>query len=602
VKKFLYVLAGIVVIVAVVAGIAYLARFEITRIQEDLPAFTDSAGDSYYKMVAMGDDIELNTYVALPASDGPHPTILLRNPYANFGAFMRDGLCGRFVRYGYACVFQDVRGQGESGGEWQPGVNEIKDGSDTLQWLIKQDFQDKNIAMVGPSYLAAVQWAAASVGLPAEVKTFVPAVYTTDNYGVMYQDGMFRHETFTAWASMMRSSNASVDNAGKDYQKAVRHRPHNEVDTKIFGTEMPWYQDMINSASPNAAFWHQADNMLLKTTPETLTVPILMIGGWYDVFFGPQFEDWQRLATRSGSRFVIGPWTHIGSGGEALETPNAEGGLFQWMVMLNWVDHHLKGMPLDYKPGVATYVMQENRWKERAVWPPEGDAHRLYLGAPVSAQGCNGGSLTRDLGKEVESISYQYDPDNPVPTLGGAGMLAFILPGFNGAKPANVEQGEICNREDVLSFTTETFNKSLHIAGNIKINLTVSSSAADTAFTAKLVEVMSDGKSVNIRDSITSLALTRGAIDRRTYTPGEKVNITINPWPIEWTIQPGSKLRLDISSSDFPKFHAHPNIAGNWAEAKKAITAQQTLYTGLENNSWLEFNVLQNDSVNDHNH
>ena len=109
---------------------------------------------------------------------------------------------------------------------------------------------------------------------------------------------------------------------------------------------------------------------------------------------------------------------------------------------------------------------------------------------------------------------------------------------------------------------------------------------------------MSDGKSVNIRDSITSLALTRGAKDRRTYTSGEKVDITINPWPIEWTIQAGSTLRLDISSSDFPKFHAHPNVAGNWAEVKKAVIAQQTIYTGPENNSWLEFNVLRN-SVDD---
>jgi putative CocE/NonD family hydrolase len=593
VKKALYGLLGIVVVVLIVAAIAYLARYEITRVKEGLPVFTDSAGESSYVMVRMNDDTKLNTFIALPASEGPFPTILLRNPYANFGAFMRDGLCGRFVRYGYACVFQDVRGQGESEGEWQPGVNEIKDGRDTLQWLIKQDFQNKNIAMVGPSYLAAVQWAAASAGLPEEVKTFVPAVYTTDNSRVMYQDGMFRHETFTAWASMMRSGNASLDNAGADYQKAVRHRPHNEVDTKIFGLDMPWYQDIINSASPNAAFWQNADNSLLKSVPETLTVPVLMIGGWYDVFFGPQFEDWQRLATRSSSRFVIGPWTHIGSGGDALETPNAEGGLFQWKIMLNWIDHHLKGMPLDYKPGVATYVMRENRWEERAVWPPKGRLQRLYLGKPASAQKCNAGSLSLDPGEEVGAGSYQYDPDNPVPTLGGAGMLAFILPDFGGAKPANVEQSEVCNREDVLSFTTETLNKPIHIAGDIKINLTVSSSAADTAFTAKLVEVMSDGKSVNIRDGITSLALTRGATDRRTYTPGEKVNITVSPWPIEWTVQAGSKLRLDISSSDFPKFHAHPNVAGNWAAVKDAVVAEQTIYTGPESNSWLEFNVVR---------
>ena len=315
----------------------------------------------------MSDGTSLYTSISLPDKGEKFPTVLIRNPYAQFGMVMRDTLCGRFTRYGYACVLQDVRGQGKSEGEWSPGTHEARDGRDTLNWLVKQKFHDGNIGMMGPSYLASVQWAAASMGLPPEVKTFIPAVYTTDNRGVMYQDGMFRHETFTAWASMMRGSNAEDDDAGAAYQAALEHRPHMEVDKAIFGAELPWYRQMISAPDPHDPFWQQPDTVKLRETPANLEIPILMIGGWYDVFFGPQFEDWQELATKSSSRFIIGPWTHAGQGGKALQNPNSEGGLFQWPAMLDWFGHYLKGEPLNAQPGISTYVIPTTRYQPGAA-------------------------------------------------------------------------------------------------------------------------------------------------------------------------------------------------------------------------------------------
>jgi putative CocE/NonD family hydrolase len=277
--RWIKLTGAVVLLLALIAGGSFLGRHELARFQEDLPAFTHRAGNEFSEMVPMADDVRLYTTVQLPSGEGPFPSVLVRNPYAQFGTIMRDTLCGRFVRYGYGCVFQDARGQGESEGDWEPGINEINDGRDTLRWLVQQDFQDGNLAMVGPSYLAAVQWAAAASGLPPEVKTIVPSVYATDNHSVMYQDGMFRHETFTAWASMMRTSNTSSDSAGNDYQRAVRHRPHREVDTKIFGVPMPWYQDMINGASRADAFWQLPENLQMLEVPKRMTIPVLMIGG-----------------------------------------------------------------------------------------------------------------------------------------------------------------------------------------------------------------------------------------------------------------------------------------------------------------------------------
>lgn len=568
--------------VSVVLGISvYVARHELIRIASGLPRFSHRAGDSFDTTVVMSDGIELYTTVQLPRGDGPFPVVLVRSPYPDVSFVFRNLICGRFVRYGYGCVLQDVRGQGGSGGEWDPGVNnEISDGSDTLAWLVEQDFQDGNIAMVGSSYLTSVQFAALAGGAPEELKTIIPAMLTTDLRSVVYQDGMFRHETYTAWASLMRESNTSDTgpNAGEEYQEAIRYRPHNRIDTEVYGVPMPWYQDMISAVSPMSGYWQEESRVLIRELPQNMDIPILMIGGWYDVFFGPQFEDWQRLATRSQSRFIIGPWSHSGSTGE-YETPGAGGGVQQWQEMLPWLDHHLKGEPLTLDPGLKLYVIGDNEWIKWDEWPGASSSRTWYLSDLSGAVNCSGGRLTATMGDG--SVSFRYNPDDPVPTRGGSGMLAYNLRGYGGAPPVTVEQSGLCERDDVLTFQSEVFPEGLQISGQISVSLEVSSSAPDTSFTAKLIEVLPDGRSFNIRDSITSLAYRNGAETPVVYEPGERVSVSLDFWPIAWSIQPGSRLRLDVSSSDFPKFHAHTNRFGPWAEQTGADIAEQVIYGGV---------------------
>ena len=160
-------------------------------------------------------------------------------------------------------------------------------------------------------------------------------------------------------------------------------------------------------------------------------------------------------------------------------------------------------------------------------------------------------------------------------------MLAFILPGYDGAPPANVLQDGLCEREDVLSFVSDPFADNLTLAGTIVVDLSVSSSAPDTAFTAKLIEVFPDGREINIRDAITSLAYRNNATDPLSYEPHSRIAISIDSWPIEWQLTKGSRIRLDISSSDFPKFHAHRNRAGPWAAQDGMDVATQTVYGGV---------------------
>ncbi len=589
VRRILWWVGSGIALLAIVATLSWFGRHEITRMSEGLPAFTHSAGAESLERVAMPDGVELATTIHRPEGEGPWPTVLIRNPYQGFDLFVRDW-CRRLVRYGYACVYQDVRGQGESDGEWRPLVNEPKDGSATLHWLADQDFQDGNLAMIGPSYLAAVQWAAAA-DLPPEVKTLVPAIYSANNYDVLYQDGMFRHETFTAWAAMMRGAGMDTDGAGAAYQKAIRHRPHLDADEAILGERLPWYREWISNPSPSAPVWQRPDNQRLRSTPEKLEIPILMIGGWYDVFIGPQLADWQRLASRERSRFIIGPWTHVGAGSDAFPTLDEEGNLFQWPAILDWLGHHLRGEALDEPLGVLSFGMREGRWRNRALWPPPTQAVRFHFGEADVAHHCSGGTLRLGAPSERAVGRYVYDPDDPVPTRGGAGMLAFVLPGFEGAPPGTQWQKGLCERADILTFTSEVLDEEIRIAGPIEVALTIASDAADTAFTARVIEVLKDDRALNVRDGITSLAYRNGAETPQPYTPGTEETIHLKLWPIEWRFRPGSRIRVDISSSDFPKFHAHTNQAGPWAEQATAKLAEQRIHTGDNRPGWVEFPV-----------
>lgn len=585
-RRVLQIVAVLGAAAALVASLSYVLRFEILRWQLGLPGWTHSAGDVHEFAVAMRDGVRLSTTVYEPTGTAPWPTILIRNPYdAPFIA----AWCGIFVRSGYACVYQEVRGQMGSEGEWIPAVNELDDGEDTLAWLVEQTFHDGNIGLYGPSYLASVQWAAATRGLPPEVKTLVPLVFATDMYSLAYQRGMFRHEILTAWAAIMPGRGFANANR-KHYPDLVRHRPHAEVDEVYLGVRLDWYRDYITSPGRGDPFWQQSDVAELLAAPGRTTVPVLLVGGWYDIFLAAQLGDWQKLGNRADSKFVIGPWTHLMSTAGDLELPDGRGGGWQWELVLDWMGHHLRGEPLDQPTGgVESYALGEDRWHVRPEWPPPGREHRLHLTALAGSPRCEGGSLGTNPPEQFQEVSYSYDPDDPVPMRGGAGSLAFIL--ADGGPVHSVLQRGLCERPDVLSFTSEPLVEPLRIAGPIQVGLSVSSSAPDTAFTAKLIEVLPDGRAYNIRDSITSLAYRNSDSAAELYTPETVVSVEIDLWPIEWVVAAGSRLRLDISSSNFPAFHAHPNVAGIWALQEEAQTARQTLYAGPDRPAWLSLHV-----------
>ena len=586
-------LIGVVGVGVLLGAAVWLSFDHLFRWREGLPAFSHGLGAELHERVAMRDGVRLATAIQLPRGDGPWPVVLIRNPYdamTRIAGFW----CRIFARYGYACVLQDVRGQIASEGEWLPLFNERADGLDTLAWIDGQRWQNRRVALFGPSYLAAAQWAVAGE-LPPQVKTFVPTAFAADLRHVLYQDGMFRHETLTAWAALMPGRGMRMG-AGPSYQAALRHRPHLDVDTLHFGARVDWYRDWVRSPAPSSELWQRPEYRSLASAPERVQVPVLMIAGWYDAFAGPQLRDFERLASRRVSKLVVGPWTHIASPAGDVESPDARSGLAQWPLVLDWLGHHLRGEPLAQRPsGAETYLMHAGRWQWHAEWPPPTRSLALWLDRADAARACRGGLLAPRPPSTPSSGRYRYDPLDPLPTRGGAGMLAFALPGFAGAPPSSVLQDVDgrCARGDLLSFESAAFPDGLELAGRIAAELHVASSAADTAFAFKLCEVLADGSVLNIADGISSLAYRADADAAQAYTPGDVVSLRIETWPIAWQVRAGSHLRVDISSANFPAYHAHPNRAGPWSEIVDPVVADQEVLAGGDRLSRVEVPVVE---------
>ncbi len=573
IKKILLGLSLVLVLVLV----GYLNAHHFLRIKNDLPPFTHSEGEYFVEQVVMQDGIKLNTRIRLPAGQDAWPVVLMRNPYPMLDKLLTP-TCKMFVRYGYGCVIQHTRGQGESEGEWEPLVNEPKDGSQTLYWLAEQEWVDGNIGMWGVSYLALVQWAAA-FDYPPELKTIVPISMGTDFHKTLFENGTFRHFV-TWWMMVIPDSDPDIANASEDrFLEATRHMPHTEVDDIYTEQDLGWYNLWMSSTNKSAPIWERWDAVKLSQVAQNLDIPVLIFDGWYDPFFGSLFQDYLDLGSRDKSVMVIGPWNHLQeTAGDLLPDDTQDAGSMSMQMSLQWFDYHLRGNKSEDwdESYIKIYDMGATEWQQFDTWPPQTEMLRFYLSGFEASKNCEGGSLAQDAGDVLESVSYTFDPENPVMTQGGAG---FIMPVSDEIGPGALIQGRDCERDDVLSFVSEPLDQDVTIAGEVSVYLKVSSDADDTMFTAKLLDVQPNGDAVNIRDSATTLTLRNGFTSPVTYIPESQVNVKIDMWTIYWTLKAGNRLRLDVSSSNFPAFNLHSNYAGPWHTQTKRRSAEQMVYS-----------------------
>lgn len=517
--------------------------------------------------VRMRDGVALSTQVFLPEGKGPWPVIIVRDPYS----FSQYASCKIFVRYAYACVYQEVRGRGASPGKWYPFVNERKDGLDLIAWVLKQPWQDGRLALQGGSYLGVVQWAVAG-DLPPQVKTFVPTVAHGDVYELAYHNGMFNEGIAGVWLFSQFQPFPKMLWAGSTWRKQIAgHFPALGVDRSGFGPAWGAYRDYLSHPDKDDPYWQSPEYVALRNAHRKVKVPVFMIGYANDFFLPGMLRTYEELPTRNQSLFMIGPGNHGGR-----PDPEVEGFYTRdYADTIAWLDHYLRGQPLPerLRPGINVFVHGDNRWRHFDRWPQEAVPSRVYYLDKIStAQPCDGGVLATRRSAAPQPGHYNYNPRNPVPTRGGP---------FELISDSVEEQGsDLCSRADVLSFSSEPFGENRLLNGRMHITLRVASDAADTAFSVKLSEHFADGRVYNIRDDISSLSMRNGASHRMPYTPGTAVDLSFELTPILWRLHKGSRLRLDISSSSAPAFFPHPNRAGLWSSVADPVIAHQTILGG----------------------
>jgi len=548
------------------------------------------------RYVRSRDGVRLRTHVRLPEGEGPWPVLFARSPYPGMLPYWLD-TAAYWAGHGYAFVYQECRGTGGSEGEWTPFVREREDGLDSLAWIVRQPWSDGNIGTYGASYSGVAQWCMADA-LPPEVKTMFIAVTGIERYRQSYMNGMFRHDIYTSWAVGNAGAEPLVPR-GELYREALKTRPHAEMDVRLFGRELPWYREWVTQPGPEGLCWNEGFWAEVRDVPRRTKVPILMTAGWFDHNLDATIASYGKLPEeiRAASVLIIGPWIHTSDASGDLAYPGHDAfGPGQREAALRWFDHHLKGA--DYggpKGRVHVYAIGENVWKTRDGQLRLASSRRFRLSAAgrLKEAGCAGLLAPEGDNGEPGALSFDYDPERPVPTRGGAALLHYLSGDPDAAPPASVLQAPPGTRPDVLTFLSEPLDADLPIAGSMSARLTVSSDAEDTSFTVQVMEVLPDGRAFNIRDGITSLRLRNGAPAPLPYVPGEKAAATIELWPIVWTVKRGSRLRVDVSSSNFPAYHAHPNLAGIWSLQEKTKVARQTVYVGEGAETWLDVPVAE---------
>lgn len=506
------------------------------------------------EFVPCRDGVKLRVFWIRPEGPGPWPTIVQRSCYPHAHEAYRVHEL-ELAKRGYGYICQYCRGTGGSEGEWEPNVNEPNDGADFIRWVDGLDWVE-SIGYWGCSYLASTGWAITGALTP-KVRSMLLSHYGTERFTSAYQSGLFRHDILTAWA---------MGNAGReiqaDYLESCRYRPHVQADEALWGGKLPWYRDWVTNTHRDAPYWKDGFWKFMSDAPRKVKVPVCIVEGWYDHHLGSAVQSFENLSPEAAehSRLVIGCWNHG-------FMPCAQGKVQEHLQndevhqVLDWFGETLLEKKLPERR-VDWYVIGADRWESFPDIPRPEDTERLFLDADSR-------TLTAGSSEDGE-VSYTYDPNDPVMSHGAESLFATFK------EVGSLEQPGPDWRPDVVSFTSAPLEHDLTIMGKISAELYVKSTAGDTAFTAKLMEVTPDGKAYNIRGSIATLAYDR------PYTPGEVRKITVPMWDVAFQVKAGSRLRLDVSSSDFPQYAAHPNLPGCWAEQRESVTAEQTILTGRD--------------------
>jgi len=552
-----------------------------------------AASGGYQKLlhvrVAMRDGIRLDTNVFRPSGNFRFPVILIRTPYGK-GTEIPPGYSA-FLNHGYAIVMQDVRGRYGSQGVFDALKQEGPDGYDTLNWIAGQPWSNGKIGMMGGSYLGIAQWRVALLNNP-HLKAIFPVVAGSDDYF----DRFYSHGGATKlghrllWLSLnMRAPGADAPT----FDSYVSHLPLRTSDRAAARQTVKLYQTILDHPSYDA-FWKEQS---VLANIEGVHVPVFQVGGWYDNYVEGDLEAFTALHKAPGpeerSRILIGPWAHNMSipfdginFGDDSSAP-IRGYQIAWFD--RWLKDarddgqkfspeawHTKRAMVDQAP-VNIFVMGVDRWRDEQEWPLARTRYTpLYLASGGNANTLGGdGKLEWRMPRKSMADHFVFDPSHPVPTRGGAVCCdPKIFPW------GPMDQRSVEKRSDVLVYTSEPLKKDLEVTGAIRVTLYASTSAPDTDFTAKLVDVSPDGAARNLTDGILRIRYRNGLDKSELAKPGEIYPLSIDAGVTSNVFLAGHSIRVEISSSNFPRFDRNPNTGRPFADETQLETAQQSVYHG----------------------
>ena len=555
-------------------------------------------------MVPMRDGVRLAADIFRPDSSGRFPVLVTRGPYGKDGYVDNpDHSVWFFSKHGYVVVSQDCRARFESEGDrYDPLFQEAQDGYDTVEWAARQPWSNGRVGTTGQSYLGASQYTLAAGGpLPPHLQVMAPVSASADFHqswayhtgGAMEWGWMVPYAIHKGRNTLARQGHeellsrmdeyvVSPDNFAQPLRDEwYRHLPLKDWADRLEQTA-PYFREYLDNEADGPYWWR----INLLRHAEGISLPMFHVSSWYDIFLEGALNAYQALRERGGSdlarrsqKLLVGPWAHLRpytaptsrATGDIDFGPEARIELHQYL--LRWFDYWLKDVDsgIMEEPPVYIFVMGENRWRSEHEWPLARTHYtRYYFHSDGPANTRRGaGTLSTAPPGDEQADTYRYDPADPAPTRGGSTLI--ISQGV-------ADQGPVEDREDVLVYSSAPLERDLEVTGPIKVHLFAASSAVDTDFTAKLVDVRPDGYAQNLQDGILRARYRTSSTQPSPIEPGRVYELTIDLWATSHLFRTGHRLRVEISSSNFPRFDRNPNTGAPLGRDARMEAAHQTVY------------------------
>jgi len=554
-------------------------------------------------MIPMRDGVRLATDLYRPATgDGPWPVVLSRTPYNKVHDAERFKA---LVSAGYLLAVQDVRGKYASEGRFRVQADDANDGYDTVDWLAKQPWSTGKIGTTGCSYPGEAQIFLAKRHHPAHAAMIPQAAAGPNRYLSVINGGAYELALMFGWlraagslvhlqpapgtpdslvelARPFVSARQSLPDV--DFQTAWRTLPLAEMNRRVPGPPTEW--EAFVTHGPGDSWWRQFN--LLEPT-DTIAAPGLHVGSWYDYGVTETLAYFTRFSrsgaderTRRGQFLVIAPTTHCGFERATEHTVvgarDVGDARFDYAGLYRrWFDHWLKGLDngMMDQPRIRYYVMGRDQWRSANQWPlPGTQVTAYYLRSDGNANSRFGsGRLSLEPPREEPSDDFVYDPATPVPSKGGALCCA----GSPDAQPGAYDQSDIEVRSDVLVYSTPPLERGVEVTGSIEAELYLSSSARDTDLTVKLIDVYPDGTAYNVQEGIQRVRYRDGD-QPALMVPGQVYRVTVNVHATSNYFGPGHRIRVEVSSSNFPRFDRNLNTGGDNSRDTEMVVARNRIH------------------------